>query len=136
MENKTAGAIRGNISNISHLSQSLLQAVYSHENYLTSKQTKFGILKARYKILKETLQQAKYSEYLEPLPFNSGYFMCVKLKKGINPEQVRVKLLNNYNTGVIALGEVIRLAFSAVPQSKITEMIDNLYNACKELDKH
>lgn len=136
LENKTAGAIRGNISNISHLSQSLLQAVYSHENYLTSKQTKFGILKARYKILKETLQQAKYSEYLEPLPFNSGYFMCVKLKKGINPEQVRVKLLNNYNTGVIALGEVIRLAFSAVPQSKITEMIDNLYNACKELDKH
>lgn len=136
MENKTAGAIRGNISNISHLSQSLLQAVYSHENYQTAKQNKYDILKTRFKILKDSLQQKKYSEYFEPLPFNSGYFMCVKLKKGLNTEQVRVHLLNKYSTGVIALGEVIRLAFSAVPQSKIPEMIENLYNACKDLDKH
>jgi len=135
MENKTAGAIRGNISNISHLSQSLLQTVYMHENYQTSKQNKYDILKLRYKILKDSLQQAKYSEYLKPLPFNSGYFMCLKLKKGINTEQLRAHLLNKYSTGVIALGDVIRLAFSAVPKQKIPEMVENLYNACKDLDK-
>lgn len=135
MENKTAGAIRGNISNISHLSQSLLQAVYSNKNYQTAKQNKYDILKTRYKILKHSLQQKKYSEYFEPLPFNSGYFMCLKLKKGINTEQVREHLLDKYSTGVIALGAVIRLAFSAVPQSKIPEMLENLYNACKDLDK-
>ncbi len=136
LENKTGGAIRGNISNISHLSQSLLQAVYSHENYNAVKENKYDILKTRYNILKGCLQQSKYSEYFEPLPFNSGYFMCIKIKKGIDTENLRAKLLNKYSTGVIALGEVIRLAFSAVPQSKIPEMFENLYNACKDLDKN
>lgn len=136
LENKTAGAIRGNISNISHLSQSLLQTVYLHENYQAAKQKKYEILKARYKILKDSLQQKKYSEYFEALPFNSGYFMCLKLKKGLNTEEVRAHLLNKYSTGVITLGDVIRLAFSAVPQSKIPELLDNLYNACKDLEKH
>jgi aspartate/methionine/tyrosine aminotransferase len=135
LENKTAGAIRGNISNISHLTQSLLQSVYSHESYEASKQQKFTVLKRRYSILKETIFQAQYSEYLEPLPFNSGYFMCLKLRKGLNAEQVRLHLLNNYSTGVIVFGNVIRLAFSAVPQAKIVELIDNLYHACIDLDK-
>jgi aspartate/methionine/tyrosine aminotransferase len=136
IENKTAGAVRGNISNISHLSQSLLQSVYSHEDYQTAKINKYDILKARYKILKDSLKQKKYSEYFEPLPFNSGYFMCLKINKGISTEQVRAQLLTKYSTGVIALGDVIRLAFSAVPQSKIPEMLDNLYNACKDLDNN
>ena len=135
LENKTAGAVRGNISNISQLSQSLLQSVYSHPNYLNSKKEKFEILKSRYAVLKETFKNAKYAEYFEPVPFNSGYFMCVSLKKGLVAEQVRLQLLNNYSTGVIVLGDVIRLAFSAVPQSKLPQLVENLYNACKDLAK-
>ncbi|MCJ7447567.1 MAG: aminotransferase class I/II-fold pyridoxal phosphate-dependent enzyme [Bacteroidales bacterium] len=135
LENKTAGAIRGNISNISHLSQSLLQTIYLHENYMAAKQKKYSILKTRYNILKDSFHNPKYSEYFEPLPFNSGYFMCLKLKKGLNTEEVRVHLLNKYSTGVIALGSFIRLAFSAVPQSKIPDLLENLYNACRDLDK-
>jgi hypothetical protein len=61
--------------------------------------------------------------------------MCLKLKKGLNTEEVRVHLLNKYGTGVIALGEVIRLAFSAVPQSRLPELLENLYNACRDFDK-
>ena len=133
LENKTAGAIRGNISNISQLSQSLLQKVYSSESYDASKNDKFDILKARYSILKQTFTDARYAEYFEPLPFNSGYFMCVQLKNGLEAEKVRKQLLEKYSTGVIVLGNVIRLAFSAVPQSKLPELIENLYNACKDL---
>jgi len=135
LENKTGGAIRGNISNISHLSQSLLQSVYSHENYLATKEKKYNILKTRYNILKASFQNPKYADYFEPLPFNSGYFMCLKLKKGLNTEEVRQHLLNKYSTGVIVFGDVIRLAFSAVPQSKIPELVENLYNACRDFDK-
>jgi aspartate/methionine/tyrosine aminotransferase len=134
LENKTGGAIRGNISSISQLSQSLLQTIYSGNDYDSSKQKKYEVLKARFRILKDTLKKPQYSEYLEPLPFNSGYFMCLRLRKGIDPEQVRTQLLNKYSTGVIVLGDVIRLAFSAVPQSKIPELVSNLYNACKDLD--
>jgi hypothetical protein len=61
--------------------------------------------------------------------------MCLKLKKGLNTEEVREQLLNEYSTGVIALGDVIRLAFSAVPQSKISDLLENLFNACRDLDK-
>ncbi len=135
LENKTGGAIRGNISNISQLSQSLLQTVYTHPNYENSKLQKFQILKSRYNILKQSFSNTKYAEYFEPLPFNSGYFMCVKLNKGLDAEQVRLQLLNQYSTGVIVLGSVIRLAFSAVPQAKIPTLMENLYNACKDLDK-
>jgi aspartate/methionine/tyrosine aminotransferase len=134
LENKTGGAIRGNISNISHLSQSLLHILYSRENYLAEKQKKYDILKTRYNILKDTIHNQKYSEYFDPLPFNSGYFMCLKLKKGLNTEEVRGHLLNKYSTGVIALGDVIRLAFSSVPKSKIPALLENLYNACRDSD--
>jgi len=135
LENKSAGAIRGNISNIGHLTQSLLQSVYSHEGYEAAKQKKYSILKKRYSLLKETISRVQYSEYLEPMPFNSGYFMCLKLRKGLNAEQVRLHLLDKYSTGVIVFGNVIRLAFSAVPQANIPELIDNLYHACIDLDK-
>lgn len=134
LENKTAGAIRGNISNISQLSQSLLQSVYSGADYDNSKKKKYDILKSRYQILKDAFKNAKYAEYFEAVPFNSGYFMCVRLKKNLNAEQVRLQLLNQYSTGVIVLGNVIRLAFSAVPQAKIPELMENLYNACKDVE--
>jgi aspartate/methionine/tyrosine aminotransferase len=134
MENKTAGAVRGNISNISHLSQSALLAVYSHKSYTDSKRKKYDILKSRYTKLKNTIYLPKYSEYIEPLPFNSGYFMCVRLKQGLDAEQVRVHMLNKYSTGVIVFGDVIRLAFSSVPQSAIPDLVENLYNACKDMD--
>jgi aspartate/methionine/tyrosine aminotransferase len=133
LENKTAGAIRGNISNISHLSQSLLYMVYLKDNYENAKQKKYSILKSRYKVLKQSLSEKKYAEFFEPLPFNSGYFMCVKLKNGLDAEKVRLQLLTKYSTGVIVFGNVIRLAFSAVPQSKISELVENVYNACNDL---
>jgi hypothetical protein len=62
--------------------------------------------------------------------------MCVSLKKGLDAEQVRLQLLNQYSTGVIVLGKVIRLAFSAVPQAKLSELVENLYKACKDLVKN
>jgi aspartate/methionine/tyrosine aminotransferase len=135
LENKTAGAVRGNISNISQLSQSLLHKVYASPSYEESKKKKFAILKNRYTILRSELAKPGYAEYFTPLPFNSGYFMCIELKKGLVAEEVRKHLLEKYSTGVVVLGNVIRLAFSAVPQAKIPEMVENIYNACKDLAK-
>jgi len=133
LENKTGGAIRGNISNISNLSQSMLHKVYSAPTYEDSKKKKFEILKTRYQILRRELSNPIYDEYFSPLPFNSGYFMCIELKKGLVAEEVRKHLLEKYSTGVIVLGEVIRLAFSAVPQAKIPELVENIYKSCIDL---
>ena len=132
LENKTAGAVRGNISNISHLSQSLLQKVYASENYDQSKLEKFDILHARYEKIKQVLENPKYKRYFSALPFNSGYFMCIELRGGLKAEEVRKILLEKYSTGVIVFGNLIRIAFSAVPESKISQLIENIHLACQD----
>ena len=132
LESKTAGAIRSNISNASNLSQSLLLNAYNSPGYKEEKKEKYKILKKRYEEVKKILKNKKYKEFFEPLPFNSGYFMCVQVKKGINAEQVRQTLLKKYDTGVIVFNDLIRIAFSATPTGKIPELFENIYNACKD----
>jgi len=56
LEAKTAGAVRGNISNISNLSQSLLYKVYQSPKYDEYKQEKYSILKSRYQVLSKALK--------------------------------------------------------------------------------
>lgn len=136
LEEKTAGAVRGVLSNVAHLSQSILLSAYESPSYLQEKAAKYAILKKRYAIVKELLREksADFAPYFEPLPFNSGYFMCVRLKQGVNAETLRQHLLKNYSTGTIAIGEdVIRVAFSSLPQNIIPKLFDNLYNACRDL---
>jgi len=132
LENKTAGAVRGNISNVSHLSQSLLYSAYFSEAYEADKKEKFATLKARYQTVQQVLTDEKYLKYFAALPFNSGYFMCVELNDQLNAEAIRKILLDKYSTGVIVFGNLIRLAFSAVPQSKIQQLIENIYLACND----
>lgn len=130
MEEKTGGALRSNISNVSNMSQSLLYREYMSDGYDIAKKEKFDILKARYDAMKKCLAENDYSECYKALPYNSGYFMCVQVADGIDPEAVRMTLLNKYSTGIIVFGTIIRLAFSAVPESKISKLLDNLYRAC------
>ena len=132
LENKTAGAVRGNISNVSHLSQSLLYNAYFSAQYEADKKEKFVTLKSRYQSISKVLADPKYLEVFAALPYNSGYFMCVELKDTLNAEAIRKILLDNYSTGVIVFENLIRIAFSAVPQSKIPQLIENIYSACKD----
>ncbi|MCL2326938.1 MAG: aminotransferase class I/II-fold pyridoxal phosphate-dependent enzyme [Bacteroidetes bacterium] len=132
LEGKTAGALRGNISNSSNLSQSLLVKLYNAPEYNSYKKEKYDILKARYVALKNALQ-AKGGKYYDELPYNSGYFMCVRVKSEVNAEEVRKLLLEKYSTGVIVFDDLIRIAYSAVPEDKIGLLVDNLYAACAEV---
>ena len=124
--------MRGSVSMCSNLSQSLIVDAIKSSDYDEDKREKYDILKKRYEIVKEIFGSHKeYSEYFEPLPFNSGYFMCVKLKN-LDAEKVRKILLDNYSTGVIAIENLLRVTFSAIPSDKISKIFDNIYNACKE----
>lgn len=132
LESKTSGAVRGNISNDSNLSQSLVYHAFSEPKYWNEKKKKYNLLKKRVKTVRQVLKEHKeYREEFLPLPYNSGYFMCIKLVKGA--EKVRQLLLEKYDTGVIAIGDVVRIAFSSVPTNQIPELFENIYKACKEL---
>lgn len=135
LQDKTAGGIRGTISSSPHLSQSLLLEAYSHPDYADEKKQKFDLLRSRYDKVKDILEKNKdrYSEYFKPLPFNSGYFMCVALANGLDGEEVRKTLIEEFSTGTIFIRGVIRLAYSAVACDKLELLFENLYEACKKL---
>jgi aspartate/methionine/tyrosine aminotransferase len=132
LEEKTAGAVRGNISNTCHLSQSLVIKSFLSSSYDEEKDAKYKLLKKRYDLVKTILKEhEEYYKYFEPLPYNSGYFMCVKLKN-LDAESVRKTLLDKYSTGLIAIDPMLRIAFSSTPTDKLEKLFDNIYNACKD----
>ncbi len=132
LESKTAGAIRGNISNAANISQSLLLVAFNSPEYAAQKVAKYNIMKNRYDAVRNALSNDKYKEYFIALPFNSGYFMCVKLAAGLDSERIRKVLIEKYGIGVIALGDILRIAYSAVAAKDVDEMFEGIYNACKE----
>lgn len=134
LEDKTGAVIRGMISNCSALSQSLLLKAFTDSSYQTQKQEKYEILKNRYHVLSDEIKnRTEFKEVFEPLPYNSGYFMCLQPKDGIDAEKVRQLLLEKYDTGIIASQGLIRIAFSSAPADTIKPILDNIYNACKEV---
>ena len=133
LESKTAGAIRGNISNAANISQSLLLEAYTHPEYENQKAAKYEIMKRRYEEVKRVLKNEAYKTFFKALPFNSGYFMCIELTEGLDGEKIRKLLIEKYSIGVIAFDNLLRIAFSAVAESNIQPLFEGIYEACKEL---
>ena len=96
------------------------------------KAVKYNILKARYKKVSSVLSDPKFNEYFQALPYNSGYFMCLKLNDGLDGEAIRQILLEKYDTGLIHLAGIFRLAFSSVAEDKIEDLFVNIHNACRD----
>jgi len=133
LEAKAAGAVRGSISSASSIGQHLLLKAYGMPAYAKQKQAKFEILQSRYQRIKEILAgHPEYAASFQPMPFNSGYFMCVK-PLGVDPEALRKRLLSTKSTGVIVLSGLIRLAFSAVPYDKLDALFANLHGTIQEM---
>lgn len=133
LEKKTAGAVRGSISNASHLSETLVLRSMMDEKNLSEKQEKFNILKRRANRVKSVLQDPKYQDAWDVYPFNSGYFMCIRLKT-VNAEALRLHLLNNYGVGLISIGsENLRVAFSCLEESDIPVLFDTVLQGVKDL---
>lgn len=134
LEQKTAGAIRGTVSNCCHLSQSLMLRTLQSPTYQAEKQKNFEILQERYRVTKEVLSnnKEKYETCFSPLPFNSGYFMCVELKN-LEGENLRQILLQEFDTGVIAMGNLLRIAFSSLDKEQIEPLFENIYLACEKV---
>lgn len=135
LEKKTAGCIRGGVSNVSHLSQSIVLKSMEDENYSQYKQEKFDLLKARADEIKQTLEDPAYLEEFDPYPFNSGYFMCIRLKDpNVDAEKLRVHMLDNYGIGLISIGSRnIRVAFSCLEKEQVKTLFDMLLQGISEL---
>ena len=135
LEKKTAGNIRGTISNASHLSQSIVLKTMLSPDYQKERLEKVELLKNRALKVKEVLTKPQYADAWDPYPFNSGYFMCLRIKN-IDAEKLRQHLLEKYKVGVISIGSTdLRIAFSSVDVENIEPLFESIYQAVMDLEK-
>ena len=133
LEAKAAGDVRSSISNASSIGQHLAVAAFADPGYARQKREKYAVLRNRYRVIRGILKtHPEYAESFEPMPFNSGYFMCVK-PKGVEAEKVRRLLIEKHSTGTIVLSGLIRLAFSTVSAKTLPKLFANVDAAVREL---
>ena len=135
LEAKAAGNVRSCISNSSSIGQHLAIAAFADKGYAKQKKEKYAVLKARYLEIRKILKaHPEYAKNFEAMPFNSGYFMCVK-PIGVDAEKVRKQLIAKYSTGTVVLSGLIRLAFSTIPKAKLAKLFANVNAAISDLKK-
>ncbi|MCG7410052.1 aminotransferase class I/II-fold pyridoxal phosphate-dependent enzyme [Paenibacillus sp. ACRRX] len=133
LEQKTMGIIRSTISSGPHPSQTFVLHALQSPDFEPQKQEKFNIMKGRANKVKSLLDSGKYSGVWTYYPFNSGYFMCLKLDH-VNAETLRLHLLDNYGIGTIALGDTdLRVAFSCIEEENLEELFDKIYQGVLDL---
>jgi aspartate/methionine/tyrosine aminotransferase len=139
LEQKVGGAIRSAISNCSQPAQSVLVKALSSETIEAEQRGKRDLLEARAKEAQRILSSPggrpspEFADVWETYPFNSGYFMCLRLKH-VAAEAYRKHLLDKHGIGVIADGEQdIRVAFSAVELKDLAELYGTMAAAAREL---
>jgi aspartate/methionine/tyrosine aminotransferase len=135
LEQKTMGIIRATISSGPHPSQTFVLHALNAPEFQKQKLEKFNIMKGRANRVKDLLDSGNYDDAWEYYPFNSGYFMCLKLKT-VDAETLRGHLLDQYGIGTIALGKAdLRVAFSCIEEKNIDELFDLIHQGVKDIEK-
>lgn len=129
LEQKTLGTIRATISSGPHPSQTFVLRALKSPDFAKQKDQKFAIMKSRANKVKQLLDSGKYGSEWTYYPFNSGYFMCLKLLTA-DAETVRQRLLDGYGVGAIALGKTdLRVAFSCIEEPQLEDVFDRIHQA-------
>jgi aspartate/tyrosine/aromatic aminotransferase len=135
LEKKVTGLIRGTISNCPHSSQSIMLRALENTEFDAERAAKVEIMRGRAKSFKRVLAENDFSDQFVAYPFNSGYFMCLKLLK-VDAEELRVYLLDKYGVGGISVNKTdFRLAFSCLDEADTDDLFRIIYQACGELSK-
>lgn len=129
---KFMSAIRSSVSCSSTPAQTLVMKALNDEAHNAQKLELRKMLKRRYDVVKSFVKNNK-SSVLEPLPFNSGYFMSFNVKSG-NAEDIRKKLLKEKGIGIIQIdANTLRVAFSSIDEEKIEEVYKSIYEVAESM---
>jgi aspartate/methionine/tyrosine aminotransferase len=133
LEAKLKGAIRGAISNAPKFSQSLVAKALGAATIAEERKAKAEILRLRAQKVFEVANEPRYRESFEVYPFNSGYFMCLKVT-GVDAEAVRLRLLDEYEAGLVSTSSTdLRVAFSCLEVDEIEPLFELIHRAIQEL---
>ncbi len=134
LEEKTKGIIRATISSGPHPSQTFVLHALQSPEFEEQKAEKYNIMKGRANKVKAVLDSGKFADAWDYYPFNSGYFMCLKLKT-VDADRLRLHLLDEYGVGAIALSETdLRVAFSCIEEEGIEELFELIYKGVKDIE--
>lgn len=135
LEQKTMGIIRATISSGPHPSQTFVLHALRSPEFAAQKEEKYQIMKGRANRVKAVLDTGAFDDAWGYYPFNSGYFMCLKLKT-VEAEKLRLHLLDQYGIGTIALGATdLRVAFSCIEEANVEELFNLIYQGVKDIEK-
>jgi aspartate/methionine/tyrosine aminotransferase len=133
LDAKLRGAIRGGISNVSQLSQTLVEKALDSSTIEQERKDKCETLRARAGRVHQVVNAERFRDSWDVYPFNSGYFMCIRVK-GLEAEAVRVRLLEQHGVGVIAAGgSDLRIAFSCLAPDDVEPLFEAVHAAVQEL---
>ncbi len=119
LEDKTAGLIRSYISNVSNPGQSIVLKALDDPEFHAQQAEKVATLRRRAAVTGTESRRPEYADCWDVYPFNSGYFMCLRLKDA-DADTVRLRLLDDHGVGAIALGKTdLRVAFSCLTEAQI-----------------
>jgi aspartate/methionine/tyrosine aminotransferase len=133
LEAKAAGIVRGSVSSGSNLSQHLVLRSLLDPRTDAEKAGKIHILRERFEEATRLAEGEQHQGLFRPLPCNSGYFICLAPRDGIDAEAVRQMLLAEYSTGVVATNGLLRIAFSSVPKQDLKQLFEHVAEACSRV---
>jgi len=133
LDAKLRGAIRSGISNVPMLSQSIVERALGAGTLDEERKQKHEVLRVRAEKVFEVAGAPRFAESWEVYPFNSGYFMLVKVR-GVDAERVRKHLLEKHGVGLIATSATdLRVAFSCLEVDEVENLFETLHRAIQEL---
>ena len=106
---------------------------FASDSIAEEREAKCETLRGRAERVHAVANAPRFAESWEVYPFNSGYFMCVKVR-GVEAEALRLHLLDEYGIGLIATGaHDIRVAFSCLEVDEVEPVFEALHEAIQKL---
>lgn len=133
LETKIAGSIRSTISSSSLPSQSILLKSFQSPDFEKQHTAKKKILRERFQEIRKHAHDPRYSDLWDVYACQSGYFLCLHLKK-VESEKLRKHLLTQYGVGTISTEKYdLRIAFSCLEKESIGDMISLTAQGVRDL---
>jgi aspartate/methionine/tyrosine aminotransferase len=133
LDAKVRGAIRGGVSNIPQLSQTIVERALVSPDLAAERAANCETLRVRAERVFEIANQPRFAESWKVYPFNSGYFMLVEVD-GVDAEKLRLHLLDEHGVGLIATSPTdIRVAFSCLEVDDVEPLFEALHKAIQNL---
>lgn len=118
---KAGAVLRGTISSVNAPAQAAVLAALRDPNLPAQQEEVVGVLRRRY----HALHAAFAAQGVDALPFNSGCFALVQLRDGQDAQTVRMRLIEEQSTGVIAVpsANALRVAFCSIEEEDIPDLV-------------